>query len=169
VDLPSPSVLAEASVCPTCDGEFQLLNGQRWCLRCGYCVDTELAPKVEEEPKPPPPTVPEWLNFLGAGCVLIGTATVALGLLLSPGSVLLMVWIGVQAALGILGYFVGHLRLVGGTAVDENESKEPLAMNPVAVWRRAIHDLPQTLWPLCCAGWGVTALVCAIVLALVKY
>jgi hypothetical protein len=103
--------------------------------------------------------------LLVAGCVLIVAAS-GLGAWLLPEDALpQMSWIAVEAALGILGYSIGHIGLAL-TARFRSERRVGQVLNPWAVWKHGFKHLPATRWPVRFAVWGVTAIVCAVTLFL---
>jgi serine/threonine protein kinase len=153
-----------ATVCPKCKKEFWVVEGLRWCLRCGYCYDTNAPIPADQAAKTADAADQHWGFMLAAGALLIVTVTLFGGTVPSNDPELLVWWVRVQFGLGLVSCCAGYVWLVLLAARERKEDRLAHFLNPVLLVRQVFEYLPQTRSTLYAVGWGITAMVGAVAL-----
>jgi serine/threonine protein kinase len=147
--------------CPRCGTPRTSAAAKGWCLSCGYL------PEKEEAPAPVVPKsdrVPKWCWYLLAGMLVIVVISVLGDLTLAKRSAARAWWGTSQLGLGVLVVIIADIFaflfvLPTGTQVSFVEMVFPFKM-----WMSAFEMLPKTRHPVCLLSWGLTIMLCAVLL-----
>jgi serine/threonine protein kinase len=147
--------------CPRCGALRNSPAAKGWCLSCGYFPEEEKAPvPVEEKTK----GVPKWCWYLLAGAVVVIVVSI-LGDLMLPKHCYARAWWGtLQLGLGIVIVVIADILaflfvLPTGSSVSFVDM-----LLPIQLWISTFEELPKTRRPVCLLGWGLTTMLCAVLL-----
>jgi len=147
-----------ASFCPAC-GFYPTLN------RTVNIEDAGGWEITEEEPKNLLQVIPRWAWELLVGVLVIVGVSLFAMLTNLPGSPTRAWWAVAQVAVGEIVFCIVHIRVFFYATV-KSDRFSPVAwfLNPVAIWKPTMNNLPATAWRLKLAAWGQVAALCAVVL-----
>jgi serine/threonine protein kinase len=191
--------LATKDPCPRCGKVALDPVPSAWCTNCGYSKDVhgEIKPpkagkgkaaKPGEEPKDTKPDtsiplpganagaaatfmfLPGWAWVLLAGMTVFTGATVAAEHFFPPNSQHRAIASTAELVLGMLGFIAGPwvaLRMVLA-AYDDLVTTDVL-FPPSRLFMFVVKLLPETRWSIWLTGWGVSLLICGLVLGGYEY
>ena len=163
----TPAVKGAPDGCPQC-GDKAPWWGSSWCPKCGYypklgiSISTDVLRPVLEEEKLEAPEIPKWVWIAVGGSVLVLAVSIAARFCVTVDGPL-TIWSLVTLGLGVLLFCVSHVQayLVGGAGSDKLGLMD-LFLGPAAVWRAAMERMPDTQWLVCRGIWGVTLMLCGL-------
>jgi serine/threonine protein kinase len=147
--------------CPRCGTPRTSASATGWCLNCGFL------PEKEEAPAPVPQKTtgfPKWCWYLFAGIFVIVLISIAGDLWLPKRSLARAWWGTTQLGLGFLVVIVADILaflyvLPTGTSISFVE-----ALFPFKMWVSAFELLPKTRYAVCILSWGLSIMLCAVLL-----
>jgi len=176
---PPPSAPADA--CTNCGSE-EPWGQSSWCPACGFypklntTVEVEAPPAeamrgtgFEEEEATPMAelmaAVPQWGWILGGGVVGVIVLSIVERLVIADVIIPRGKLAILQCVLGLIVALVGQWT-VYFQAMTASEKFGPfdILMKPLAIWELTLRELPRLAWRLWCVAWGVTAVLCGMVI-----
>jgi hypothetical protein len=162
-----PALKSAPAGCPQC-GDKAPWGGSAWCPKCGYypklgiSISTDVLRPALEEEKLEAAEIPTWVWVAGGGIVLV-LAVSLFARFYVPVDGPLTIWSLATLGLGVLLFGVSHVQayLVGGAGSDKLGLMD-LFLGPAAVWRAAMKHMPDTQWLACRGTWGVTLMLCGL-------
>ena len=147
--------------CPRCGTPFTKSATKGWCLSCGYLPEKKEAPAAEPEKTE---GFSKWGWPLLAGMAVILVLSVV-GNLMLPRHCAARAWWGTsQLGLGILIVILADVLAYLYVLPTGTQVSFVGALFPVQLWISTFELLPKTRRPVSLLGWGVTAILSAVLL-----
>jgi len=147
--------------CPRCGTPYTKSATKGWCLSCGYLPEKEEAPAPEPEKTE---GFSKWGWPLLAGMAVILVLSVV-GNLMLPRHCAARAWWGTsQLGLGILIVIFADVLAYLYVLPTGTQVSFVGALFPVQLWISTFELLPKTRRPVSLLGWGVTAILSAVLL-----
>lgn len=166
-----------ANECPKCGKPLTDAAGLGWCPACGYCRSLEEAPKGEKKETPLSPLmepstpakqlsereIPLWVLGLVLGMAFLAGVSYYAGKQLTALPFERALWTSLQIAGGIGILFLGQFVALVRIAPEDGKLGFKDAIIPFRLYGLIFKRLPQTRFSVWTLGWGLTAIVAALV------
>jgi hypothetical protein len=180
ISMPTPPTPAPAD-CPRCGGRLVNPESLGLCPACGYChslhadaAEPESAINMAKNTVAGESAVafwqmmlvlPKWAWVTLAGVALILVGSLVGDALLSAASFARAVWSSAQLIVGLVLVLGAQIYGVFRLSSSESgvEGREFFLFSP-RLWRRIFKELPATRWLVYLESWGLSLMVCAIVI-----
>ncbi len=170
------TVRVPISSCPRCGKTLTDAGGIGWCPACGHCALLEQ--QAEQVPGQPPPRAPSklgaveffsvvgrtpgWLWLLFAGVLGVIGASLAVSFILPDDSLDRVRWSLGQLLFGVAIMVMAHIWAIRQVPAVEVRGRSRGKYSLVELWRVAASRMPATRWPVNLMSWGVSLIVCAL-------
>ena len=175
---PAPANVATATdACPRCSGHMLDATGIVWCPGCGYCPMLE---KPAERAGPAAPrapsklgaaeffkvvaSTPDWLGRLLVGVFAAVAVSLVAHLLLIETAHDRAVWGLWQFAAGLVLVVGAHVLALRQIPLGEIRACSRSNGTLTGLWRATFDRLPATRWPVNLLSWGVSLVVCSVLI-----
>ena len=108
--------------------------------------------------------MPRWAYILIGGEIFIFVSSVVVRLVTADGSIERSIWSVVQLVLGAILFLTMHVWAFGKAVMLESFTPVDLLAHPLDIWGPSLRKLPQGAWKVWLAAWGLTAVICSIVI-----
>jgi hypothetical protein len=174
-----PTMSVDPNLCPRCGGKLTNPESLGWCPKCSYCrsleQDQDKVATLKSGPRKPSPfgivefaqliwNSPRWAKILFAGMVVVlAVSYFASKYYLPRGeSYTRALWSTIQLGAGLLVVLVGQFWALTLLAPKDDKLGAVDAFIPFRLWSMALNRLPLTDKPVWAGAWGMTAMVCAV-------
>jgi hypothetical protein len=167
----STSVETEVAACSAC-GSTEPWGQTSWCPDCGYYPamggvtgKSELAEGLpaDVEPIDWKTVIPPWAWVLLGGMGVVLVASIFARVVTPVAGPTRLIWSLAQIFAGLVflgvGQFSAYFFAVSGS---DKFGPFDIAMKPIGIWKPALTQLPLHAWRVWLAGWGLTAIMGAI-------
>jgi hypothetical protein len=170
------TVTVPIASCPRCGGRVTDPGGISWCPSCGHCPLLEKqAEQVPDQPAPRAPSklgaveffsvvgrTPGWLWLLLLGVFSVIGVSLTVGFILPHESIDRVRWSLGQLLFGVVVVVAAHLWAMRQVPAVEVRGRSRGTYSLVELWRSAASRMPATRWPINLLSWGVSLIVCAL-------
>lgn len=162
IDTQSVRSLEDTSdiVCPRCGAKKFGASKVGWCISCGYYAEQD---KPEEEViAGPSPLLAPWVQVLLGGILVLALVSTAGHYFLPKPSAQRTWCILGEGILGAVLVVVAHVWGFIRSLPHRQDYELFHYIDPFRVWSYVFGELPEMRRPVWLACWGVTALLCAL-------
>lgn len=164
---------AQKQGCPRC-GSLEPWGAASWCPSCGFYPafdklpeDAAANPHVQEkaeEKKTLWQRMPRWVYVLMAGEIVIFAMSLLVALVTDQVCFERSVYSVVQLGIGAILFLTMQVWAFAKAVMSENFSPVDIIAHPLDIWEPSLRKLPQGAWKVWLAAWGLTAVICSVVI-----